>query len=299
MKKAILITTAILGTSAAVVTTSTFLALSKKEIINSKQFSYISSHKPLNYDNLANINVDFKKLILGTNQVNNGNYILYIGTQGNISNLNFMIDNESNNISSINDLKNNYNIKTNGLLAKVIENTNTSFELGVLESKPEFYGLVDTLNSDIFKQKEDYENLVKRLRSSTIENEKKWADAAASEYSFDFTKKYKDLNGNEVYFRVDKQAQNMRFIMDFVKDYLKSKNIKNLNDKDSPGLILLYTNGNLQNGPRVFNDSRNFDESKQENKETYPSGQFSYNSIDNKYGGELNAAIYATYKKQK
>lgn len=298
MKKALYISLASIGVVGGVVATATFLSLAKTSQIKPKVFSNLELSQPLNYSNLSNLDIDFKKLLLGTTTINNGNYVIYIGTQTNLTNVNFIYDNQSNNINSINDLKNNANLKIQGSLVRSIANVNANKENNVYESTPAFYSLIDVLSDDVFIAKQKYEDLVKAMRKSTIEAEKNWGNQAASEYSFDINKKYKDIDGNEVYFRTDKSAREMRDILNYVNQYLKDKSIIALDDTKTPGIVLFYTTNTIKDGPRVFSESRNYDSSKNETKETYPSGNLAYNSNLKEFGGILNTAIYSVYGKK-
>ena len=73
------------------------------------------------------------------------------------------------------------------------------------------------MDTNVFKQKQDYENLIKQNKSSTIKEDQNWANNAPTDYSFDVNKKYKDKSGREVYFRNDTQAVKFREILNFLK----------------------------------------------------------------------------------
>ncbi|BAO73640.1 hypothetical protein [Ureaplasma parvum] len=298
MKKAILISISSLIGISAIVATSTFLSLSAKTNIYAKLIKSSDLNQSLNYTNLSDANIGIKEMLLGTNKINNGNYVLYIGTQSNLDNLNFVYDNQTNHINSISDLKYNDNLKFNGSLAKSINNVKNYADKGVYEHVPEFYSFIDLIDTNVFKQKQDYENLIKQNKSSTIKEDQNWANNAPTDYSFDVNKKYKDKSGREVYFRNDTQAVKFREILNFLKKYLSKEKLIELSTSQTPGIVLFYSQDNLSKGPQVYASSKIYDKSKNERKESYVSGDNVYNSSRFEFGGDLNAAIYSVYGKK-
>lgn len=298
MKKAILISIASLVGVSAIVATSTFLSLSTKTDVYAKSIQASSVNQSLNYTNLSNANVGIKEMLLGTKKINNGNYVLYIGTQSNLDNLDFVYSNQANHINSVNDLQYNDNLNFNGSLSKTINNVKNYADKDIYEHVPQFYSFIDLINSDVFKQKQEYENLIKQNKSSTIKEDQNWANNAPTEYSFDVNKKYKDKNGKEVYFRNDAQAIKFREILNFLKTYLSKEKLVELSATKTPGIVLFYSQDNLSKGPRVYASSKTYDQSKNERKESYPSGNNVYNSAQPEFGGDLNAAIYSIYGKK-
>lgn len=300
MKKAILITTSILAAASGVVATATFLALNTKQQTYAKDLNASELNQALSYNNLSNSKVSLKELILGTSKVNDGNYVLYFGSQSNIQHNNFMFNNELNHIFNIQDLKNNYNLKFSGDLAKVINNTKVYKES--YKTTPKFFGFIDFLNDDIFLAEQAYMKKIANAKVSTIEEDKKWATSAPQTYSYDVNKQYRDMDNKLVYFRTDKQAKEFREVTKYLNSYLKKEKLVDLYNADNPGIILFYTKENLGKGPTVYFGSIKKQTNPQnpaaQQNQRYPAGNQPYNSDDPQFGGQLNAAIFNFYGKR-
>ncbi|AJQ45153.1 hypothetical protein JM47_00605 [Ureaplasma diversum] len=298
MKKAILITASILGAAAGVVATATFLALNTKQKTYAKNLNTSELNQALSYNNLNNSKVSLKELILGTSKVNDGNYVLYFGSQSNIQHNNFMFNNELNHISKIEDLKNNYNLKFNGDLAKVINNTKLYKDS--YKTVPQFFGFVDFLNDDVFLAEQAYMQKLATAKASTIEADKRWAASAPQTYSYDVSKQYRDKDDKLVYFRTDKQAEEFREVVKYLNNYLKKEKLVDLYQADNPGIILFYTKENINKGPTVYfgsikKQAPNPQNPRAQQNQRYPAGNQPYNADSAQFGGQFNAAIFSFY----
>ncbi|MCV3753798.1 hypothetical protein [Ureaplasma zalophigenitalium] len=297
MKKGILITTAVLTAVAAITTTTTFVVLKSKAKNYAKILDPEQVNKPLTLTSLKNTSATLHDLILGTKKINNGNYILYIGTQANLQHNNFIYDNDANKISHVESLKNNPHLKFEGALAKVLKNLqkyNNEYQ-----NPPEIVCLIDVINEEVFAQQEAYLKEYNKFSQSSIANEKRWANNASSSYVFDPQASYMDVNNKKVFYRSDNQAKMMRETMEYLKNFIGADKIADLNTPTAPGIILFYKENEKM--PLVYNfskpqqNSQNPQNPQQPNN--YPDGAMPWNSSNDAFGGQFNAAVGAIYHK--
>lgn len=207
------------------------------------------------------INVGLKEAILGTTKINNGNYVLYIGSEGYGNNRDFLYKQSDINIFqsdpsrsldtsdfgnglqylNSNEFKDTYN-KDNSTLPTVVT-------------------YIDSLTLNDFTARDNYDNLVKSYKKLRItndglkpdeqklsdkqlkENKKKydWANSAPA-FSFEPGKSYTDVQGKTKYFR-DSYQSGLQFneIYNFV-----ANNFTGLTDiTTSNGIVLGYKKGSL------------------------------------------------------
>ncbi|WP_031488998.1 DUF6856 family protein [Ureaplasma canigenitalium] len=306
MKKAILITGVSLLLSAGVITTATFLALkNKKEDVFPKETHLNLYNTSTDLNVLPNEKTSIKELLLGTTKVNDGNYIIYIGTNTNLSNNDFLYNNKENQINSLNDLKNNHNLVYKGAFFKALKNLNDYKDQDIYESVPRVFNFIDTVNDDLFKTAEEYEQKISDLRKSTIDREKNYGNSQSEKFNFNINAKHKDINGKEVYYRTDERARIMREILAFVSGYIKNSQLVDIYDGNNPGIVLFYTKETIKNGPSVYYGSVKLEQTNQNQPgqrppepKKYDSGNSPFNSDLADFGGQINAGIYQTYKKK-
>ncbi|MCV3743782.1 hypothetical protein OF377_02750 [Ureaplasma sp. ES3154-GEN] len=294
MKKGILISTAVLAAVAGIVTTTSFVVLKSKTTNYAKFLNPNTVGQPLVFTSLKNTKATLHEVILGTNKINNGNYVLYIGTQANMQHLNFIYDNEINNISSIQSLKNNPYLKFNGALSKVLKNLQEYKD--EYDNPPQIVSLIDVINDDVFKQEQTYKETYERYSQSSIATEKRWANNASATYVFDPQASYQDIDKKTVFYRQDNQAYLMRETLNYLKDFIGANEISDLNNPESPGIILFYRKNQIK--PQVYNLSKPKQNSQQPSQpNSYPNGKMPWNSNNKAFGGEFNAAVGSIYQK--
>ncbi|MCV3728491.1 hypothetical protein OF376_01760 [Ureaplasma miroungigenitalium] len=295
MKKGILITTAVLAAVAAVTTTTSFVVLNSKAKNYAKVLDVTQVNKPLTLTSLKNTNATLHELILGTKKINNGNYILYIGTQANLQHTNFIYDNDTNKIGHVESLKNNPHLAFDGALAKVLNNLEKYSD--EYKNPPQIVCLIDVINEEVFKQQETYLKEYNKYAQSSIISEKGWANTASSSYVFDPQASYTDINNQKVFYRTDNQAKLMRETMDYLKNFIGAEKLVDLNAPTAPGIILFYKEN--EKIPFIYNFSKpqqNQQNAQQPNN--YPDGGMPWNSSNEAFGGQFNAAVGAIYRKE-
>lgn len=260
MKKAIIFSVLSVGCVGAVTASAVFLpAVVAYNGYSAYNFDFVSALNGDTFNLKSNfmnaMNISIKSLILGTRQVNNGNYVLYIGSEGYANNRGFLYDQ-----NDISDFQNNP--------SRPLEKSDFGNGLQYLNSQefkqtegavtPVVITYIDTLTLSDFVAKENYENLISSYKKLTItndlldedekltdeqleENKKKydWANGAPS-FSFAPGESYKDWEGNKKYFR-DSYQSGLKFkeLYNFI-----TANFSGLQDvSGSQGIVLGYRLG--------------------------------------------------------
>lgn len=261
MKKAIISSILAIGTIGAVTASAIFLpavvasngyslytfdyadALNGKETFN-LQTSYLNG-----------VNVGVKEAILGTTKINNGNYFIYIGSEGYASHRTFLYNQNSIETFSQNPTRpldtSNFGNGIQCLNSDMFTNSTSA-------TTPVVLSYIDMLTMNDFSAREEYENTIAKYKNLQIvnsadkeqlsdkqlkTNKKKydWANAASS---FDFTPgaTYKDWQGKTKYYRSSYES-GLQFnqIISFIKQNFTS--LKDVTTSD--GIVIGYKKGKL------------------------------------------------------
>lgn len=211
----------------------------------------------LNYNVLGSANVSLKAALLGTNQINDGSYIIYIGSQAYNSNNTFLYGNA---FTDVTQFQSQQTMALNGLFGSGLQSFNT------LKIKPKVLMFQDVVGPQAFIAKAQFELDIKNwskdpifgdsasdqkqklaIWGTTNQNEinqkRLWATGqSASNWSFDPLATYVNWQGKTVYFRTDSSAEQFRnVILPLVKKHFN--NLQTVNT--SQGIIIGYKNGKL------------------------------------------------------
>lgn len=223
-------------------------------ISNTNSFNFQTNY-------MNGINVGLKEAILGTTKINNGNYVLYIGSEGYGNNRDFLYKQSDINVFQsdpsrpldTSDFGNGLQYLNSSEFKDTYSKDHTTL--------PTVVTYMDSLTLNDFTARDNYENLVKSYKKLRITNDglkpdeqklsetqikenkkkKEWADSAPA-FSFEPGKSYTDLKGNKQYFR-DSCQSGLQFneIYNFV-----ANNFTGLTDiTTSNGIVLGYKKGVL------------------------------------------------------
>lgn len=261
MKKAIISSILAIGTVGAITASAVFLpavvatngyslyTFNYAEALNNKDtFNLQTSY-------LNGINVGVKEAILGTTKINNGNYFIYIGSEGYASHRTFLYDQNSIETFGQDPTR---PLDTSNFGNGIQCLNSDMFTSSTTATTPVVLSYIDMLTMNDFSAREEYENTIAKFKNLQIVNsadkeqlsekqlkinKKKydWANAASA---FDFTPgaTYKDWEGKTKYYRSSYES-GLQFneIVSFVKkNFTKVKDITT-----SDGIIIGYKKGKL------------------------------------------------------
>lgn len=197
-----------------------------------------------NKNDFQAINENYKNLIIGNSNINNGTYILYIGSQAYSTNNSFLYGSQS---------------EVNSTVSEVNQQPELLGDFGVglkffekLENQPKVLVLQDQLTYADYQDKEEYENLVKEYKNIDISSgeyetdsdevkKKNWADSAPSFNSAPCAT-YTTWDGKTEYFR---KTNKFPIFFNEVVSFVKA-NFNNLTDlSSSNGILIGYKNGKI------------------------------------------------------
>lgn len=242
-----------------------------KAIGNSDNFNLQTNY-------MNGINVGLKEAILGTTKINNGDYVLYIGSEAYGNNRNFLYKQSDINIFQ-SDPSRPLDTSDFGNGLQYLNSNEFKEEYNKkYTTLPTVVTYIDSLTLNDFTARDNYENLVKSYKKLRITNdglkddEEKLSDAQLEEnkkkydwavsaptFSFEPGKSYTDLKGNKKYFR-DSYQSGLQFneIYNFVVN-----NFTGLTDiSSSSGIVLGYRKGSLV--PRQYSGTFGGDSSSSE-----------------------------------
>lgn len=250
MKKSIYLTIgSVLFTSSVVaagVLLPTVTSVSSSFAFNLYNFSTNNDAKLyFNKNDFQAINENYKNLIIGNSNINNGTYILYIGSQGYQTNNNFLYGSQQNNVNST--------------VSEVNQQPELLGDFGVglkffekLENQPKVLLLQDELTYADYQDKEEYENLVQEYKNIDLSSgdydseseevkKKNWADKAGPFNSAPGAT-YTTWDGKTEYFR---KTNKFPIFFNEVVSFVKA-NFNNLSDiSTSDGILIGYKNGKI------------------------------------------------------
>lgn len=225
-----------------------------KAIGNSDNFNLQTNY-------MNGINVGLKEAILGTTKINNGDYVLYIGSEAYGNNRSFLYKQSDINIFQ-SDPSRPLDTSDFGNGLQYLNSNEFKEEYNKkYKTLPAVVTYVDSLTLNDFTARDNYENLVKSYKKLRItndglkpdeqklsdaqlkENKKKydWANSAPA-FSFEPGKSYIDVQGNKKYFR-DSYQSGLQFneIYNFVVNNFKGV----IDISSSNGIVLGYRKGSL------------------------------------------------------
>lgn len=198
-----------------------------------------------NENNFQAINENYKNLIIGNSNINNGTYILYIGSQAYSTNNSFLYGSQS---------------EVNSTVSEVNQQPELLGDFGVglkffekLENQPKVLVLQDQLTYADYQDKEEYENLVKEYKNIDISSgeykpdsdevkKKNWADNIAPSFNSAPCATYTTWDGKTEYFR---KTNKFPIFFNEVVSFVKA-NFNNLTDlSSSNGILIGYKNGKI------------------------------------------------------
>lgn len=258
MKKAILTTAGIVLSISALTATSVYLPTLRNTISVKPGIVDFSNNQKFNYKKQISVGTGIKEAILGTKDINNGNYVLYIGNMAYQSNINFLFSKTStgNNLTPEN-LASNEIYEMNGDFAKSIkwvQSNQNDFE------NVKFISYYNVLSVTALKAKQSYDNLVIEYKNlgandkfldpdTDAYKQYNWALSAPA-FNFNPDASYRTWNNKTVKFLNSKSNEMFKKLESFIKSvYPTSKNIA-----DSSGFIVGF-----KNGQRVSDYSGSFD----------------------------------------
>lgn len=218
-------------------------ALNNKEMFN-LQTSYLSG-----------INVGVKEAILGTSKINNGNYFIYIGSEGYATHRTFLYNQNSIETFSQNPTR---PLETSNFGNGVQCLNSDMFTTSSIATTPVVLNYIDMLTMNDFSAREEYQNTIAKYKNLQIVNsadkeqlseeqlkinKKKfdWANAAST---FDFAPgaTYKDWEGKTKYYRSSYESGlHFNEIISFIKQNFTS--LKDITTSD--GIVIGYKKGKL------------------------------------------------------
>lgn len=270
MKKSIWITIGTLTLTGGLVATAVCVPAyvsAKASGMNPKIFNFnINSNGPLTINNLSlgSANVSFKEAINGTTAINNGTYIIYIGSQGYESNNTFLY---GSNYSNPKEFQATPNIPLDG-----------NFGVGLLQFKnlknvPTVLMLQDVITPEVYDEQLAYNNQIIEWKninindSKTTKEQKKQHDWALNAPTFSFKPgdTYTNWQGKTTFFRTDKMASEFDDILSFVNK--RYSNVKEISGSD--GIIIGFNKGKIcSNFVGSFNGSSSDSNSGSDNNST-------------------------------
>lgn len=261
MKKAIAITILSVLSIGGITATSVFLpAFTKNQEFSVYQLNYEQAIQDAQDGNtsfalynkyLNAANFSLKEALMGSKKINNGDYIIYLGSEGYANNRKFLY-----NQSNINLFESNFN--------RSLETSDFGNGLEYLDNNqfrnnnkdvPIVLSFIDMINIADLQAKEEYDQTIRSFKNLQIvsdgvltenqlkENKRKydWAKAAPQ---FDYApgKTYLDWEGKTKYFRATSESGLVfNKIINFV-----SNHFANLTDiSTSDGVVIGYKNGEL------------------------------------------------------
>lgn len=264
MKKAITITILSVLSIGAVVATSVFLpAFVKNQQFSIYKLDYQQAIQDAQNNNtsfslynkyLNACNFSLKEAVIGTKTINNGNYIIYLGSEGYTNNRKFLYGSKS----DINDFESNFSrsLETSDFGNGLEYLDNSQFKNNN-KNVPIMLSFIDMLNVSDLQAKNDYDTTINKFKKLQITNDSNnplteeelkenkikynWAKSAPQ---FDYApgKTYTDWEGKTHYFRSTYQSGiTFNKIVDFIKVHFA-----NLTDiSTSDGIVIGYKNGQL------------------------------------------------------
>lgn len=261
MKKAIISSILSIGTVGAITASAVFLpavvatngyslySFDYAEALNNKDtFNLQTSY-------LNGINVGVKDAILGTTKINNGNYFIYIGSEGYASHRTFLYNQNSVETYSQNPTR---PLDTSDFGNGIQCINSEMFTSSSDAIKPVVLSYIDMLTLNDFQARENYQNTITQYKNLQIVNSadkeqlsdkqlkinKKKYDWANNANTFDFTPgaSYTDWEGKKQYYRSSYES-GLQFneIVSFVKQNFT--NLKSIESSD--GIIIGYKKGKL------------------------------------------------------
>lgn len=257
MKKAVYLTIGSVLLASSIVATSVLLPTLTS--INNVNTFYLYNFNPNNSTDLENvdlqlssanyksINTKYQDLIVGNSNINNGNYVLCITSQGYSSHNSFLYGTQGNDYidSTVSETNQQPILNGNfGLGLKTIPN---------LETQPYVLIVQDVLTEDDYNDKEQFENMVREYKNidtaaatedSTSDDYKKksWASSVEANFSFEPGKTYTTWDEKTAYYRTTNKFPILfNEIVAFVKSMFN--NLSNIDS--SSGIIIGYNNNKL------------------------------------------------------
>lgn len=251
MKKSIYLTIgSVLFTSgiiAAGVLLPSVVSISSTFAFNLYNFNIGSNTKLyFNKNDFQAINENYKNLIIGNSDINNGTYLLYIGSQGYETNNSFLYGSQS---------------EINSTVTEVNQQPELLGDFGVglktfndLENQPKVLVLQDQLTYADYQDQEYYENLIREYKNIDTSSEefdenseevkkKTWAENQENT-KFDWKPgaTYTTWDGKTEYFR---KTNKFPLFFNEVVNFVKA-NFNNLTDlSSSSGIVIGYKNGKI------------------------------------------------------
>lgn len=190
----------------------------------------------------------FKEALLGTNKINHGNYVLYVGSLAYSSNIYFLLGTKPNGNSYLDsDLASNVSYPFNGSYGKAIA-YQTSHQ-SLFSVQPTYVAYLNLLTSSDKRAYDAYNAMVTQYKNEvipsdasetqiqTINKQKTWATSAPS-FSFLPGATYQNYLGKTVPFINSQQNTDFLNLVTFMQS--KFPNMLNLNS--SPGFVIGYKN---------------------------------------------------------
>lgn len=210
---------------------------------NPKLFNFNVQNLRLSSQTLSTVPVGFKEAVLGSKQINNGNYFIYIGSQAYGSNNQFLYGQSMNNGL---DFRANRDPLLDGSFASGLK------DITNLKVQPQVLVVQDVMTSQIYQDYLNYENQVNEWKKINVsdyqgknnyqEMQKKynWAQSAPK-FNFAPGAQYTNWEGKQQTFRTDAYAKEFNELVNFVKT--RFSNVKDISTSD--GIIIGYKNGNI------------------------------------------------------
>lgn len=244
MKKSIFFTLGAITLVGGIVATSVCVpAYIASQGNNPKLFNFNVQNLRINTQTLSTVPVSFKEAVLGSKQINNGNYIIYIGSQAYGSNNQFLYGDQMGNGLNFRSDRDPILKGSFGSGLKDIQN---------LKTQPQVLVVQDVMTSQIYQDYLNYENQVNEWKKINLtdyqgkdqytEMQKKlnWA-TSAPQFNFAPGAQYTNWEGKQQSFRTDAYAKEFQEMVNFVKT--RFSNVKDISTSD--GIIIGYKDGNI------------------------------------------------------
>lgn len=248
MKKSIIISIGAVFGICAITAVAVFVPAAKSMIGYSPII--VNNGKTFNPNTAPNANASYQQALLGTKKINNGNYVLYVGSLAYVNNATFLLGSTpGGNPYKPQNLASNISYPLAGSYGTALDYMKNNPDLFAVH--PEFVAILNTITPAELKQEETFNNLIneylnlKITSSSTseeiaaIQKKKQWAEQNKNSFSYIPGAVYSNLEGKQVPFINSQQTKEFLNIV----TYMKTKFPKMQNLDQSPGFVIGYKNG--------------------------------------------------------
>lgn len=248
MKKSIIISIGAVFGICAITAVAVFVPAARSMIGYSPII--VNNAKTFNPNTAPNANASYQQALLGTKKINNGNYVLYVGSLAYVNNATFLLGSTpGGNAYKPQNLASNISYPLDGSYGTGLDYMKNNPNLFAVH--PEFVTILNTIAPAELQQEQAFNNLINEYlnlqitSSSTseeiaaIQKKKQWAEQNKNSFSYIPGAVYSNLDGKQVPFINSEQTKEFLNIV----AYMKTKFPKMQNLDQSPGFVIGYKNG--------------------------------------------------------